>query len=92
MCALFQENEGGIDRESEGDEDEISVTAEDLDLEREDTAAAERRIRRERIEASEKKKADWVRAIMGCTVLSVPTFILLFFLITFWLVEPEKKV
>ena len=42
--------------------------------------------------ARERRKADWIKAVMGATVILVPTIILVFFFVTFSLVEPEKKV
>ena len=46
----------------------------------------------EEAKARERRKADWIKAVMGATVILVPTIILVFFFVTFSLVEPEKKV
>ena len=46
----------------------------------------------EEVKARERRRADWIKAVMGATVILVPTIILVFFFVTFSLVEPEKKV
>ena len=58
----------------------------------EDAAEAARRRESEETKARERWKADWIKAVMGATVILVPTIILVFFFVTFSLVEPEKKV
>ena len=44
------------------------------------------------MKARERRRADWIKAVMGATVILVPMIILVFFFVTFSLVEPEKKV
>ena len=63
-----------------------------LKAKEEDAAEAARRRESEETKARERWKADWIKAVMGATVILVPTIILVFFFVTFSLVEPEKKV
>ena len=67
-------------------------TSNALKTKEEDAAVAARRKESEETKARERWKADWIKAVMGATVILVPTIILVFFFVTFSLVEPEKKV
>ena len=62
-----------------------------LKTKEEEAAEAARRRELEASKARERWKADWIKAVMGATVILVPTIILVFFFVTFSLVEPEEK-
>ena len=63
-----------------------------LKTKEEEAVEAARRRELDSSKARERWKADWIKAVMGATVILVPTIILVFFFVTFSLVEPEKKV
>ena len=62
-----------------------------LKTKEEEAAEAARRRELEASKARERWKADWIKAVMGAVVILVPTIILVFFFVTFSLVEPEEK-
>ena len=62
-----------------------------LKTKEEEAVEATRRRELEASRARERWKADWIKAVMGATVILVPTIILVFFFVTFSLVEPEEK-
>ena len=90
----FLQEEQRIIVKNDSDQPEDGVAQQQrpkLKTKEEEAAAALRRKELEEAKAREKWKADWIKAVMGATVILVPTIILVFFFVTFSLVEAEKK-